>query len=343
MGDTPASVNAVDKADVLLSTMSNDFGNLKERMDRTGLFGEVLPFEEKEETFFPELAKYRTDTGSLWKNMLQRIKFTKRFGKLLEPFIPVDLQEYEDIYVYCDSDPIGYYLSTHHIYYHAVEDGLDCIRYFDTARYDNRGKFPLKAWMAARNLIFIQNGYSKYCLDMEVNNISILEYPCAKYIEKPRTELLQGLTDKKKDILVSIFIENKQALEQALSDAGQTGRPMVLILTEPLCDLQTREKIFRDIIKMYTRSDGQAAQIVLKPHPRDVLDYQRLFSEYVVLDKKFPMEILNYVKGLCFDKAVSVLTVPNAIQFAKETVFLGEDFLDSYEAPEIHRQNDQIY
>ena len=60
------------------------------------------------------------------------------------------------------------------------------------------------------------------------------------------------------------------------------------------------------------------------------------------MDGKFPMEILNYVKGLVFDRVVTVFTVPSAILFAKEKVFLGEDFMDKYEAPEIHRQNEQI-
>lgn len=197
------------QATLVLSSMSNDFGNLGERAARSGLFADVIPFDEKEESFFPELASYRKDTGNLLKNMLQRIRFTKRFGKLLEPYIPVDFKEYRDIYVFCDSDPIGYYLNAHMICYHAVEDGLDCIRYYDTARYDNRGHFGLKAWMAAHNLIFIQNGYSKYCLDMEVNDLSVLQYPCKKYVEKPRKQLTECLTEEQKDILTAIFIENK--------------------------------------------------------------------------------------------------------------------------------------
>jgi len=345
------------QADLMLSLMSNDFGNLKNRAQATGLFDEVMEFDEKEESFFAELAPLKKDTGNLVKNMIQRIRFTKKFGKLLEPFVPVELKKYEDIYVFCDSDPIGYYLSTHRIYYHALEDGLDCIRYYDTARYDNRGHFKLKAWMAAHNLIFIQNGYSKYCLDMEVNDISVLPYPCPKYIEKPRRELTENLNAEAKDILVSIFIENKEELLAALknsaadlctgADAGgniqedeSNGR--ILVLTEPLCDLDTRERIFRDIIAEYGTVCGRQATILLKPHPRDVLDYSVLFPEHIVLDGKFPMEILNYVEGLVFDKVISVFTVPHAIMFAKEKVFLGEDFMDRYEAPEIHRQNEQI-
>ena len=82
--------------------------------------------------------------------------------------MPVDLKKYRDIYVFCDSDPIGYHLNYKKIRYHALEDGLDCICYYDTARYDNRGHFKLKAFLASLNLIFIQNGYSKYCIDMEL-------------------------------------------------------------------------------------------------------------------------------------------------------------------------------
>lgn len=329
-------------ATLLLSSMSNDFGNLKERADASGLFEAVLPFDEKEDTYFPELQKYRKDTGNLVKNMLQRMLFTRKFGKALEPYIPVDFRKYDDIYVFCDSDPIGYYLSTHHIYYHAVEDGLNCILYYDTARYDNRGHFGLKAWMSKHNLIFIQNGYNKYCLDMEVNDVSVLPYPCEKYLEKPRKELTEDLTDAEKETVVGIFVENKEKLEETLR-VGIHHEHKILILTEPLCDLETRTRIFKDIIAEYGMIDGVPAQILLKPHPRDVLDYSEDFSDYIILDKKFPMEILNYMKDLVFDRVISVLTVTDAILFAKEKLFLGEDFLDRYEAPEIHRQNEQIY
>lgn len=328
------------EASLMLSKMSNDFGNLKSRVEKTDLFAEVIEFDEKEEGFFPELLPLKKDTGNLIKNMFQRIRFTKKFGKLLAPYVPVNLKEYKDIYVFCDSDPIGYYLSTHRIYYHALEDGLDCIRYYDTARYDNRGHFGLKAWMAAHNLFFIQNGYSKYCLDMEVNDISVLQYPCSKYIEKPRKELTEKLDTEAKAILVAIFIENKEELMTVLREDAHRAR--VLVLTEPLCDLETRERIFRDIMEEYGMVSGKEAKIMLKPHPRDVLDYRKLFPEHVVLDGKFPMEILNYVEGLVFDRVVSVFTVPHGILFAKEKVFLGEDFMDRYEAPEIHRQNEQI-
>ncbi len=327
------------KASLVLSTMSNDFGDLQGRARRCGLFEAVYMFDEKEDINFPEVMKYHTDRGSLFSNMLARIKYTKLLGKMQQDYVPVDFKEYRDVFVFCDSDPIGYYLSYKKIHYHALEDGLDCISTYDTARYDNRGHFKLKAFLASLNLIFIQNGWAKYCLDMEVNDISVLPYPCPKYVERPRRELAEGLDAAGKDLLVHLFIADMDEIQKKL-DMG--GKNKILLLTEPLCGLDVRERIFRDCIAQYGKIDGEESVVLIKPHPRDILDYRNVFPEYIVLDGKFPMEVLNYIKGLRFRRVISVFTVVHAIQFAEEIVYLGEDFMDQYEPPEAHRQNELI-
>lgn len=326
-----------ERATLVLSKMSNDFGNLKERALESGLFEAVYEFDEKEDSFFPQLQKYHVNRGNILVHLFSRMIYTKLFGKLQEPFVPVNFREYGNIYVFCDSDPIGYYLSYKRIPYHAIEDGLDCIRGYDTARYDNRGHFELKAKLAAWNLIFIQNGYAKYCIDMEVNNIACLPYPCPKYIEKPREELVRGIREEDKHTIVSVFMENVKELEAQIGQADKE-KSKILLLTEPLCDLETRERIFRDIIEEY----GQNACVFLKPHPRDVLDYKKIFPEQIVIEGKFPMEVMNFLPGVKWNKVISVFTVPNAIRFAEEIIYLGEDFMDKYEAPELHRQNEMI-
>ena len=330
-------------AALILSTMSNDFLDLPERAGKCPLFEDVFLFDEKEDAFFAQLQKYHKDRGNLFLNMIARVIYTRMFGKLEAAFVPTDLRAYKDIYVFCDSDPIGYYLNYKKIPYHAVEDGLDCIRYYDTARYDNRGHFDLKAKLSRMGLIFIQNGYGKYCIDMEVNNISVLQYPCERYVECPRKELTARLTEDDKKLLTELFLSNYSELMDTLERARLEGRKgTVLVLTEPLCDLETRERIFRDIIRDYTTIDGEQATVLMKPHPRDVLNYKELFTDAVVLDGGFPMEILNALPGVRFDRVVTVFTVPDAITCAAEKVFLGEDFMDIYEAPEIHRQNEAI-
>lgn len=326
------------RADLVLSKMSTDFEDLRSRVESTGLFRRVIEFDEKREDFFPELAKWRRGTGSFLGKLYDRILFTKKYALLEEPFVPVDFREYSDIYVYCDSDPIGYYLNQKKIFYHALEDGLNCLKNYDAARYDNRGHFRLKAFLSMYlNLIFVQNGYGKYCLDMEVNDISVIRYPCPRYIEQSRQELVEGLNARDKELILKAFIRDKETLERQIAETGETG-DKILILTDPLCTLEIRERIFRDIIKRF-EPEGT---IFLKPHPRDVLDYRKLFSEYSQFDATIPMEMLNFFPGLRFKKVVAVLTEIKSIQFADELVRLGEDFMDAYEDPLIHRQNEQI-
>ena len=335
-----------DSASIMLSTMSNDFGNLKERLQRSPLVDEVFMFDEKEPSFFPELAPLKEDTGSLFTNLLNRIRFQKALAKALSPYIPVDLRTYDDIYVFCDSDPIGYYLNANRIPYHAVEDGLDCLRYFDTARYDNRSHFGIKALLAATGLIFIQNGYARYCIDMEVNDTSVLKYPHRKMKALPRKSLAAGLTADDKAMLVSVFLEDADTVCDKLK--ADTDRPKVLLLTEPLCDLDTRKLIFKTLYEDHCRADLDDALVTVKRHPRDLLDHGQLFADeiragdVILLDEPFPMEVLNFLDGVTFERVVSVYTVVDMIENAKEKIYLGDDFMDRYEDPAIHRQNEYI-
>lgn len=325
------------QATLMLSKMSNNFETLKSRVESTGLFEEVVEFDEKKDTFFPELAKYKVNRGFV-RNLVQRILFTSKFAKFQARYVPVDLKQYQDIYVFCDSDPIGFYLNKNRIYYHAVEDGLNCLKNYDAARYDNRGHFGLKAFLSKKlNLIFIQNGYGKYCIDMEVNDKSVIKYPFEGYVECPRQALVDRLTQEDKDIILQAFIRDKKKLMEQIEESNQVG-DKILVLTDPLCSLEIREQIFRDIIQMY-EPEGT---VFLKPHPRDILDYRTVFAEYPQFDATVPMEMLNFIPGIRFKKVVAVLTEIKALTFADELVRLGEDFMDRYEDPLIHRQNEQI-
>jgi hypothetical protein len=326
------------EATLVLSLMSIDFEDLKTRLVQSGLFFEVVEYDEKRDDFFPQLQKWKKKNQPLLRNLYQRIRFTRQFARLQAAYIPVDFRRYDDIYVYCDSDPIGYYLNQHRIAYHAIEDGLNCLKNYDAARYDNRGHFWLKAMLSMKwNFIFVQNGYGKYCLDMEVNDIGAIAHPCPRYIEQPRQALVDALDQAEKELLLRVFVRDFEKLKLQLQSVTREEKK-ILILTDPLCTLDVRERIFRDIIALY-ETEGK---IFLKPHPRDILDYRTLFAQIPQFDATMPMEMLHFFPGVCFDKAVGVLTEMNGILFAKETVRLGPDFMDRYEDPLIHRQNEQI-
>lgn len=325
------------KATLVLSKLSTDFETLKERVAAVGMFAEIYEYNEKRQDEYPELAKYCVEGKNIVVNMIRRIIMTKKFGKLCERDIPVDFAKYQDIYVYCDIDPIGYYLNWKHIPYHAMEDGLNCLKNFNMARYDNRGFFWLKAFLSSKlNLIFVQDGYGKYCIDMEVNDLSVIQHPYHKYVEVSRQKMVDRLTPEEKDILLRVFVRDLDGIKSQIKEG--VGRDKIMILTEPLCDLKTRERLFRDLAEKYEKE----GQVYIKPHPRDILDYEKLFAEYPQFDATMPMEMLNFFDGFRIKKIVSVFTELDEIKFADEKIRLGPDFMDEYEPHEMHNQTEVI-
>lgn len=318
------------KASIVLSRMSTDFEKLPERLKAINVFKEIFEYDEKDFTQFPDVLKYHHPSKFFVSSLWNRIRFTKLYAKKQEPYIPTDFRQYKEIYVFCDSDPIGYYLNWKHIYYHAVEDGLDTLRSNDLARADNANHFALKAFLSKKlNLIFIQNGYGKYCLDMEINNKEILKYPCPYHVEVPRKKLADRLTQKEKNLMLRAFVSQIDEIEEIIH---KQQKKTVLILTEPLCTLDVRKRLFMDLIRRYE----QDYQIILKQHPRDLLDYTKEFPGYALIDRTVPMEMLNFFEDFQVDIVVSVFTELGNIEFAKQKVRLGRDFMDDYEDKSIH-------
>ena len=325
------------KADIALSSISTNFEQLGDRIDKTGIFNKVIALDEKREDFFPELAKYRQNYSNILKHMYNRIIFTKKLAKCEIQYLSViDFENYEDVYVFCDSDPIGYYLNYKHIYYHAVEDGLDCLKNLDDAYVANRGHFKLKTWFSRLNLIFIMNGWGKYCLDMEINDRSVVPTECPRFVEVPRKPLERELTSEQKKLMIKAFIEDADVLMEQLKPSFD-GKEFMCFLTEPHPnDEDVRKKICLDILKKY----GDGYKVLIKPHPRDMIDYVKVCPNAVVLKGRFPVEVLNFFEGLHIKKAISILTTAmNNMDFVEEKINLGASFWDEYEEPEKHAYN----
>lgn len=329
-----SSVESIeDRATLILSTMSNNFGSMKERAEKSGVFEQVLFFDEKEDVTSDEVMAYHKDKGNIVLNLLQRIKYTKLLGKLQEEYVPVDLGNFRDVYVFCDSDPIGYYLNYKKIRYHALEDGLNSGKLDNQAMLANLGAWPLKKFMAKLGLIFIESGYSKYCIDYIVNDISVNFNPPSNIVESPFDDMWNTLTEDDHDIMAQIFVEDLDELKRELVDKG-CDKPKAMLLTEPLCELKVRKQLFGDIIEKYSKDYN----VIVKPHPRDLLDYRKEFPDVVVLNGRFPMEVINDIKDLQVDKLISIITQADGVRFAKQVEYLGMEFLDKYEDASVHRK-----
>ena len=320
------------KAHIALSTMSSDFSSLKQRLEETDVFEKIFILPEKRDTDFDGLMKYKKNHGNILIHTVNRIIYTKKLAKLEEPFMTVDFKNYDNIYVYCDSDPVGYYLNANHIKYHAVEDGLNCLENLDDAHFSNRGHFKLKAFLSSLNVIFIQNGYGKYCIDMEINDRTKLEYDCPKYKVVPRSELEEDLSKEEKQKLIKAFIPDGEKLLEKLESVK--NEKCVLILTEPYhFDEETQTKIVSDIIAEHC----MGMKVVIKPHPRDTIEYNKIFKDCIVINGKFPMEVMNHMDVITFEKSIAIVNMAMyTLKFVKEKINLGVEFWDRYEPREKH-------
>lgn len=326
-----------NEATLILSTMSNKFGDMKERVEKSGVFKDVYYFDEQEDITSQEVMALHQDKGNIVLNLLQRIKYTKMLGKLQEPYIPVDLSDYDEVYVFCDSDPIGYYLNYKKIKYHALEDGINSGKNDNQAMLSNLGAWPLKKFLASLGLIFIECGYSRYCIDYIVNDISANYMPPKNIVECPFDSLYDKLDASDHAILAEVFLPDASKVKALLEEKAK-DRPCVMILTEPLCQLEVREKMFGELINEY----GRDYTVIIKPHPRDELDYESRFPQTVVISGRFPVEVLNDIEGLKVEKLISVITQIDSMRFAKDVEYLGMDFLDKYEDPDVHRKLENL-
>lgn len=56
-------------------------------------------------------------------------------------------------------------------------------------------------------------------MDMEVNDISAIHYPCPRYIEQPRKELVDRLTEADKQLILQAFVKIRKSWSTRLLKA----------------------------------------------------------------------------------------------------------------------------
>ncbi len=100
--------------------------------------------------------------------------------------------------------------------------------------------------------------------------------------------LWKNKTEKEKSELLDIFNLDYSLIKNLDNDC-------VLILTQPLTEdnyteMEEELKIYNEIIQKY-----QDKNIILKPHPRERKDYDKLFPQIKRLPQEFPIELLNLI------------------------------------------------
>ncbi|MBQ2116761.1 MAG: lipooligosaccharide sialyltransferase, partial [Lachnospiraceae bacterium] len=154
--------------------------------------------------------------------------------------------------------------------------------------------------------------------------------------EVPRKPLELSLTSEQKKQMIRIFIEDADYLIEQLSSKEENVQ-YAMFLTEPHpVDVEARKRVCLDIIDKYCKG----YKVLIKPHPRDLIDYESLCPDAEVIKGRFPVEVLNFFEGLHIKLAVSVITTAmNNMDFVEEKLNLGASFWDAYEDPAKHAFN----
>lgn len=207
---------------------------------------------------------------------------------------------YEKINVFWDLGYVGTYLNIKGIKYTLHEDSLNSYKKIRENRPNYHYIFDEKERLSHKGVLPF--GYSKYCQAVEVNDISGIQIPTEKVVECSREKMIEALDSKQRSRLMDAFID-PDIMENIITD-----EKTLLLLTEPfavtgrLPDETSQERLYKDIVREY----GQGKRLIIKAHPRDVMDYKKVFPEALVIEKNLPMEILNFDNRVFFDTAVTV-------------------------------------
>lgn len=289
------------------------------RIQSSGLFESVIKYED--------MTKYDA--------MLDYSAFFPFRGRSLrrqlDMYVKWDYDKQDDYYLYNDVSILGKWFNAHKIKYHLLEDGLDT---YTLPTVHSNNYIESKTKRAIRqffNAGFYCFGESKYTSSIEVNQMEGLQFDKRgkNIIVLPRHELFGRLTDDDKKTILEIYLggEKTEDIRSRFSSGECT-----LLLTQPLgfdaiTSYEIHKKFYKDIVSKYL--DGQ---LIIKPHPRDDVDYKELFDDVVVLeDKHLPVETIGFFEDIKIKRAVTwCSTSIKGLDFCDEKISLGINYIKPY-------------
>lgn len=185
------TLKSSDESSLILQNTIPDVEKFAKRLKKFNLFKEINIYDEV------GLVK------KFYERNIEYIYFRKEeLIDLVEQKYNIPFQNYDDIYIYNDWTTLGAYLMDKKIKYHLIEDGLDTFHFLkdflermnpkpQTNNFRRKMELFWKKEKDAFSKRFLHRGYyyfgqSKYAIDIEVNNKSIVSLKHKKVKEVPR-------------------------------------------------------------------------------------------------------------------------------------------------------------
>ncbi len=310
MQDTNAQKN-----DIVLYGTLKEIDKLYKKIKLLELFDNIYLFNYKDTEEIEKIPATR--------NIFLRRRRLKR--RIREAY-NLDFLVNKEVYIFNDNSIIGIYLRMQKMNYHIIEDGLDCYKNIER-HYNFKGlKYKLRI---LTNDITCSFGTSKYVQNIEVNSKKDIDvFFKDKFIEVPRSELFSKLEKDEKEKIIEVFLDKPLNLKGEVS----------ILLTQPLYkdEFLSNEKQQMEMYQ-YIIQNYMEGTIVIKPHPRDEVDYTQMSKEYIILENGFPIEILNFMDNILIRKCITAFSTSiDFINFCESKITLGSEWVKKYKNGEIN-------
>lgn len=288
---------------LILGNSRTNFGPMVPILRQSGLFERVEYFPSEPYKDLYDLISFdRPRKTSIWMKDYPRVLYyLKKFKEISFPF-ELDFKQYDKIinsdgvYVingFLNMNRIEYALSEH------AEDALCKVGWQE--QYYHIFLF-LSAILDKLHIIIAPGPVAGFCKEIIVNDATNVGWPfrCKKATTWNVDEHIEALDARQKDRIFQLYAEG-YGLK---IDANQTYD---LLLTTPLYgdsylpSEESQVKFYQDVIR-----DNFIHPVLIKPHPRDKVDYKKYFPECTVIYEAIPSEILSFSQSL---KLGTVLTV----------------------------------
>lgn len=321
-----------DMIDIVLSNHMPELGKMYHPLVESGIFHHVYFFDDD---LYQDYIKDESITDYVkfpnilwaWPQKLKRYFRYQKEAKSKKMPEGLNLKSYDEILANDGVSTINFRLNEEKIKYVVSEHG----------RNNFRNKVPLhiaavyiSIILDRLNIIVAYSASGKYVKEVEVDRIDdqLVGYIRRKPLRECRINSLEeSLNDEKREKIYQVYAK-------AYGLPMEFHQEVNILLTGPLFHDKLVESeedqinCYRDAVAQNCESD---IVLMVKPHPRDTVDYTKVFPNALIVDKVVTSEVLSLCTSLKINKVVTIYSTSiSSFRKAKEMVVLGGAFLDNY-------------
>ena len=299
------------KTDIIICNNSLEkYEKIIDKIKKYNIFNEVIFIKDCKLKSLKNISKIRMFLYYIYNYFL--LLYTSKK-------ISVDFSIYDDIYLNIDTAFLGRVLQKKKVYYNILEDGTDCFKYYSQTIKQT------KTWQFLERLFYGSSfiGESKYCKNIYVNDLNGINYKYGNIVEEKKSLLFKSFSRKQKNMLLDIFNCNVKI---------KMDKPYIVLITQPLYldnyldSINHQIEIYEFIIKNYCTGK----KVIIKVHPRDTANYHKYFKDCIIINDKYPIELLNFL-DIKFGSAITIFSTSiRMLECFNEKIELGFKWLDNY-------------